>query len=340
MALITKHTTFVVGAGASKPYEYPVGTELITEICNLCVNIHNAPGRGLIELLPNLHYNSTDVREFGECLARSATLSIDRFLESQPKWIELGKILIASVLIPCDVERNLLPPAGPILDDDWLRFIFDKMHAEKGEFGKNCVSFVTFNYDRCIEHFFHTALVNRYDLRKEQAATQLKQIPIVHVHGILNNLPWQEPYGPEYGASLSEKSLIRSMNAFKLVCEMSEHEDVLSYAERELAKAERIFCLGFGYESYRLSINIAYQKVPNDGVLNQEYIDLAVPVIRAQLAKAGVRLASYLNLTAVVEKEMRKRSEPTGDKPAQWLLRVYEQPRIIKSEKKDEEGEK
>lgn len=64
------------------------------------------------------------------------------------------------------------------------------------DFAKNKVAFVTFNYDRCVEHFFFTSLKNSFGRSDEETAAVAKRIGVVHLHGRLGHLPWQETKNP------------------------------------------------------------------------------------------------------------------------------------------------
>jgi hypothetical protein len=49
----------------------------------------------------------------------------------------------------------------------------------------NQVSFVTFNYDRTLEHFLCVRIANTYGIALPLAWESVKKIPIVHVYGSL-----------------------------------------------------------------------------------------------------------------------------------------------------------
>jgi hypothetical protein len=56
------------------------------------------------------------------------------------------------------------------------------------EFARNPVIFITFNYDRYLEHRMIRGLVARYNVLPHEAWTALAS-KIIHVHGSLGDLP-------------------------------------------------------------------------------------------------------------------------------------------------------
>jgi hypothetical protein len=53
------------------------------------------------------------------------------------------------------------------------------------------VSFVVFNYDRCLEHFFYLALQGYFGIEPNIAAEIVGNIKIMHPYGQTGYLPWQ-----------------------------------------------------------------------------------------------------------------------------------------------------
>jgi hypothetical protein len=132
----------------------------------------------------------------------------------------------------------------------WMKYIFARMSAPFEEFQNNNITFVTFNYDRSLEHFFHTALKATYGKSDDECAETLKHIPVVHLHGRLGILPWQESSNiVTYGQALDAKTMEVCIRNIKVV-----HEDPadgrdaeFTRAKEALHQAERIFFLGFGF---------------------------------------------------------------------------------------------
>ena len=122
------------------------------------------------------------------------------------------------------------------------------------EFAENQASFITFNYDRSLEYFVGRALADSYNKTDVEVATVMKNIPIIHVHGRLGYLPWQQqenarPYAPGATAEV----LDMCAQEIKVMHEGTdantpEFED----AKRLLMEAKRIYFMGVGFNSLNL----------------------------------------------------------------------------------------
>jgi hypothetical protein len=180
--MITKKTVFVLGAGASAPYKFPVGDQLFKEVVEkFCM-----PGHFMNYVTNTTNYTENDIIFFVERLRRSGMRSVDAFLERRPEFIDVGKALMATILILREDFDELWKP-------DWMQYLYARMSADTLEaFGDNDVSFVTFNYDRSLETFLVTSLSNTYDKDPRECAGLIRtNIPIIHLHGHLGPLPWE-----------------------------------------------------------------------------------------------------------------------------------------------------
>ena len=111
---------------------------------------------------------------------------------------------------------------------------------------------ITFNYDRSIEHYFFTVLKSRSKKSEKECKTMLEAIPIIHVHGRLDALPWEEESGRPYGSGdfQNVKEMSEQIKVIKKdIDKSSEFEDAYDYY---LSMAERIIFLGFGYHEANL----------------------------------------------------------------------------------------
>jgi hypothetical protein len=159
---------------------------------------------------------------------------------------DIGKAAIARILVPFEHEPNLFS-----YSDNWLTYLYGFMNSKFEEFSKNQISFITYNYDRTIEHFLITALMNSHNKSETDAANVLKNIPIIHLHGRLGYLPWQCPTDARpYSQVIDHAALKTCVKNIKII-----HEDVtdrdadFKRAQQVLHDAKRVFFLGFGYNA-------------------------------------------------------------------------------------------
>src|SRR5947208_1187998 len=104
--MIKKYTVFILGAGASKPYGYPTGPELIAKMLNLKDEV--------ARVIQECGTGADQWRAFQDSLRKSSQGSIDAFLERRPDLRGIGKLLIAANILHCENES-----AFYVSDDHW-----------------------------------------------------------------------------------------------------------------------------------------------------------------------------------------------------------------------------
>lgn len=263
--MIEKPTVFVLGAGASKAFKFPLGLQLRDQIATHLDDHHGILGaacryygyewqQGKGEWIwPNVDESPVkahqqiigEVNAFKAALLDSPIYSIDAFLEDQPEFEELGKIAIAATLIPYELKPKL--SRKPDEKPRWVDELFNKMRTGPADFADNQVRIITFNYDRSIEYFFWNALKSTYGLGEEDAANLLKSISIVHIHGQLGEPHFLSDDGRDYKDDTSRDSLRTAVDNMRIIYEQPDESPELQRAHEFIAQAE-IFCfLGFGY---------------------------------------------------------------------------------------------
>jgi hypothetical protein len=83
--MIKKPTTLILGAGASAPFGFPTGYELLLNKVLLLDNTSNP----VFESFPQVH-----VEAFKNALSKSGKKSVDSFLEHRPEFVPIGKSAI------------------------------------------------------------------------------------------------------------------------------------------------------------------------------------------------------------------------------------------------------
>ena len=207
--MIRKPTVLVLGAGSSAHCGYPLGGALIANVVQL-----QRKGSGI----PLPEYWTKDyVDRFVTRLSRSAHSSIDAFLETVPNDTDVGKYLITYCLKQHEDIDRLFPP----YNSGWYRYLFNSLlGSSDGAFEGNALTIVTFNYDRSVEAYLYHALMARFDMTPQDAATALGRILIIHVHGVLGAFP-DVPY-----SSIKEESAIRSIStSINIIHEIQDNDD-------------------------------------------------------------------------------------------------------------------
>lgn len=255
-----KNAVFVLGAGASCPYGFPSGKELRQEICGHYVSEYthylNTYKRTIVPIMPQEQHKA---REFTDTFRESSTQSIDLFISRNPEFRDMGKRAIIFRILGDERGSFFGEAMGENATQDWYTWLFGKLTDElvkKGDyerFGENDVSFITFNYDRSLEHFLYRSLVKSFNgIPADRIQEQLEQIRICHVFGRVGPLEWQaKDGGVEYGAPVASTDVDALCNNIRIVYE-EEDSPELKEARNVLSTASRVFFLGFGYAKENL----------------------------------------------------------------------------------------
>jgi hypothetical protein len=282
--MITEKTVFVLGAGASFPYRYPIGEALKTNICNgqlfkkiALIKNHIPP--------EDKHDIKTETfvalaNKLVDRLKQSPD-SIDLFLYSNPELSNIGKMAI--LLNIFHAERESISITECVDGGDWYSRIFYEMRrgftdpTNCIEFGDNNVVFITFNYDRSLEHFFYNGLINSFEKNSQKEILEtLNKIPIHHVYGKIAPFVWEDigdintiaidhlksVTWERFHKSINFKTLFGLKDNIKTIYERQQmnYDVVHDY----LKDAKRVFFLGFGFADENMAIfrNIKFNKLP------------------------------------------------------------------------------
>ena len=237
-----KRLVFVLGAGSSVPYGYPSGRELVQRIVT--------PGPGSPSFTAT---NRSDFEAFREKLANCKARSIDAFLgrDKRRTFEDVGKLAIAETLIRCELHGRIFYDT---VQDDWYEYVFNLCLADKTDIqdaqGLD-IAFVTFNYDRSLEHFLFTFLVNNFDTDPVVVADIIGRcIPIVHVYGSLGPLPWQDAtIGRAYSSVISPDIVQKAADSITILHQGKDDSEAFCQAHKLFEDADIIYILGFGYHS-------------------------------------------------------------------------------------------
>ncbi len=280
--VIQTETVFVIGAGASCEFGLPSGRDLKLSIADALRSrrMHSSSSRcrdlivnalQIVSARPgtNTFSRSTfaalvakaDLVAEGLSHATSIDDYIDSYSESDLEIARIGKLAIAVCLIEEERVCKLKRKAGgesPVLsavENTWLANLFIAMASRvpstsvERMFEK--VSFIVFNYDRCLEWYLQHALVKRFPIDGVKAKAIVESCRIVHPYGDLGPLA-----ETDFGLNLEHFGGGHSL------LEMSDRLLTLSESKRvktdeihgALSKAERIVFLGFGFHGENVEL--------------------------------------------------------------------------------------
>ncbi len=278
--MISKPTVLILGAGSSTHCGYPLGRELVSQLCQL-------RGSADLDNLPD-GWKRDGVERFLMKLSRSDPSSIDAFLETNRDEAALGKFLIARQLKKREDIDRLFPPH----ESGWYRYLFNSLLVDGSpHFEKSSLSIVAFNYDRSLEAYLHMRLQASFQLDEAEATRILNQLPIIHVHGILGVYP-ASPYRSECGT----QELLEISQKIQIIHEIRDSEndfcnETFRQANQRLNSAERIYFLGFGFHRDNLRRFQFFSRENTDGKTLQATVagmgTLDVQHLQATLAEMG-----------------------------------------------------
>jgi len=270
--VFTRRTLFILGAGSSFEAGLPVGTALAKIIRHkMDVRFEHFTtliGNGDHDLYAHLtHVNREQNDAFWHAAQRIGTglgfsQSIDDFLDqhrSDPFVNRYGKAAIARAVLDAEhnsklyferhKENSSFDP-DKFADTWFAKFIYmlgrGIPRENVAEIFEN-VSFIIFNYDRCVEHFLENALQRLYALNDQGAISIVADLQIIHPYGQVGTLR-EVPFG----ASRANYDIIAQ--GIKTYTEQIAAADVMEELAGEVSRAACIVFLGFAYHSQNMRL--------------------------------------------------------------------------------------
>lgn len=245
--MITKPTLFILGAGASIPYGFPSGAKLRTQICAEATK-PDSKLASFLELFFKIP--KTDFIEFVSSFQRSRLASIDSFLSRRTEFSEIGKLIIASLLVPKETAATF----NESIDDDWYFAFWNALVSNVStleDLKKNNVQIYTFNYDRSLEAYLHIAIVSTFKCSADEALNAISHFNIHHVYGSLGVYgPPQEhqsnirPYFNKY----DPVDIRIAADTLRVIPEARADDAIFRKAKEAFLWAEHVCFLGFGFD--------------------------------------------------------------------------------------------
>jgi hypothetical protein len=284
--LDSKSLVLVVGAGASKEVNLPVGDELKQAIASSLhfrvENMYHVVGgdQKIVEVFHQFAQQSDNQRGDINPYLQAATLirnampqaqSIDNFIDSHrsdTRIAQCGKLAIVSCILKAErtsflrVDRSNIYNTIKFADvaNTWFNGLFQLIvqSCQRDEVSERLrkIAVISFNYDRCLEHFLHGALQNYYSMSSEQATETLSQLDIFHPYGTVGSLPWADSStGIHYGGEPYPQQLVSLATKIRTFAEGTDEaaSEIVSIRST-LRSAERVAFLGFAFHPLNLEL--------------------------------------------------------------------------------------
>lgn len=280
-----KSLVIVAGAGASHEVGLPLGSELKATICQgLSFNWRGTERlRGgsdaILSAIEYLAYHQPGAtRDFNEYVmtcrsifeAIPQALSIDNLVDAHKgnERLEIcAKIAIAESILDAERKSKLHSNKNPNwkldfpkIQNTWYARLWDLIaagsRADTVAERLSKIAIITFNYDRCIEHFLHSSLQNFFRVNAQEATALLNNLTIHHAYGHLGTLGrTQGGDVVPFGEQVSPNLLVNIAKKLKTFTEgTDESESHVRDIRRYMHSADCIAFLGFAYDRQNLQL--------------------------------------------------------------------------------------
>lgn len=290
-------TVFVIGAGASRELGLPVGDTLMDQIVASLAPDNGNFGFGtqrIVEALthkllkehgPNWFPHVADYRNAAEKITRAMPFSrsIDTYLESQQDdqhVVHLGKLAICHCILDAESQSHL--SGGDRhqvrkregLSQSWyapLGRILTAGHrpSDITNLFEN-VSFVVFNYDRCLEVYLERLVNDYFDVDGATATATLRSAEIVHAYGQVGKMAWQTEQDEQQDAVLfggispfmdPDPNIDRLSEQIRTYTETTDSQTGMRI-KRLMSEADTVVFVGFGFINQNMKLIKPYRNAP------------------------------------------------------------------------------
>jgi hypothetical protein len=282
--LIEKSLVLVIGAGASQEVNLPIGAELKKQIAKVLDIQYEQSGDGIINDSFRILAKDGNIKPYLGAAGRvrdamPQAISIDNFIDSyqsDEKISICGKLAIARCILMAESKsllkidrRNIYnKPDFSALEPTWFNAFFQLLseNCQQANLPERLskVAIISFNYDRCIEHFLFWSFQNYYGLTAKEASEVLTHLEIHHPYGMVGKLPWQQGAheGFEFGDTPNPKQLLSFAGELRTFTEGTDpRKSDISAIQAAMSTAQRIAFLGFAFHRQNIELLLPSQNM-------------------------------------------------------------------------------
>jgi hypothetical protein len=271
-----RKNVIVVGAGASKEYGLPTGAELARSIATIAdIRFDDSGARlssGDGQIVSTLRLLSArkgdgkrDINPFLHAAWRirdnmSLAPSIDNFLDTHREdqiLVDFGKLAICHAIQMAESNSSLQvdhTQRNPTIDfhrirETWLVQLFKLLVAQRtfDDFlvALSQITFVSFNYDRCIHQFFYFASTSYFALDHDSQSRLLSTLRVLYPYGTIGSFDARN-FRTNFGQVIYQETLSEASRQIRTFTEGTE-SDRIQEIRKEVEGSEILMFLGFGF---------------------------------------------------------------------------------------------
>lgn len=277
--MLNRKTLFILGAGASADAaKFPTGIKLAEQISKYLdfrfgdEGLESGDQRLFVNMRRTFQRDINDWQAAAWRIRDGIILSnsIDDFLhirKTDEHMQIVGKAAIARLILeaernsPLFIDGQRMPRTLDLipLRETWLVKFMRILSAGITEVESifDSVSFIVFNYDRCLEQFLFHAVQQQYGLDANEAARLLQKLTIIHPYGqvgpLQTNLGQHDalPFG---GHGEGFDDYLRLSQSIKTYTEEIFDDQERDRIRAEVAKAQCLVFLGFGFHPANMTL--------------------------------------------------------------------------------------
>ena len=273
-------TVFIVGAGGSYELDLPLGETLMDQISGLLETELNRFRDPVVQKIMISIAQGRVKDNWGDSLTRLSisakrlvdalpfAMSIDNLLDAHrhdEDIVLIGKIGISRAILEAERNSNLryfISPSAPgglpdritnassRFKNSWYPALMRLLNAglplaDLGRMFEN-VSFITFNYDRCLEHFLINGIIRYYGVDLATAVETMRNLRIVHIYGAVGSLPWMGRPNPTHFGDVETPNLLAIAQEIQTFTE-SANSGLVQQAHDMIKGARTLVFMGFGF---------------------------------------------------------------------------------------------
>nr|WP_140404504.1 hypothetical protein [Sphingomonas sp. CDS-1] len=201
-------------------------------------------------------------RELAE--AMDLAPSIDTFLHTHSANEEfklLGKLGIARAILKAEAASKLAPrndkpfKMRPMADTWYVslaQHLFSGVAADNPKSAFENVSFIVFNYDRCLEIFLVRALCVYFQIPAREAVAIVAGLNIIHPYGSLGSLTEGDRHRAAFGDL--DCNLLSIAGRILTFSESIDDEELVQQIKVLVAEAETLVFLGFAFHEQNMKL--------------------------------------------------------------------------------------